>query len=153
MRYSPFLCRTSLENWDPLPPEKRDTREAIQAAGDLYFDRFHNASVAVPFGTPCARLEGGAYTDSRGTGGSTCGLGLPSTITVTNRRYVVDEEMGSVVIFVGFPGLDRSVPEKPMPDSHLFRVEERLIRYIHTLTTCEIAGCGMGATTVPGARV
>ncbi|GAB1312426.1 hypothetical protein MFIFM68171_02636 [Madurella fahalii] len=146
-----YLHWNSLENWDPIPPEKRDTREVIQAAGDAYFHRFNNASFPVPFGTPCARLEGGAYTDTRGSGNNTCGLGLPSTLTVTNRRYVVDEEMGAVAIYLGFPGLDRSVPEKAMPDSHFFRIEGGQIRYIHTVTTCENAGCGMNGTGIPGA--
>jgi hypothetical protein len=102
-------------------------------------------------GTPCARLEGGAYTDPRALGNNTCGLGLPSTITVTNRRYVVDEEMGAVAIYLGFPGIDRSVPGMPMPDCHFFRVEGGKIRYIHTVTTCEHAGCGMNGTGIPQA--
>lgn len=68
---------------------------------------------------------------------------------MTNRRYVVDEEMGAVAIYLGFPGLDRSVAEKPMPDSHFFRVEGGKIRYIHTVTTCEHAGCGMNGTGIP----
>jgi hypothetical protein len=52
---------------------------------------------------------------------------------------------------VGFPGLDRSVPEMPMPDSHFFRVEGGQIRYIHTVTTCTNAGCGMNGTGIPPA--
>ncbi len=136
-----------MEKWDPIPAEKRDTQAVIQAAGDAYFNRFADINVVVPFGTPCARLEGGAYTDSRLTGENTCSLGLPSTIKVTNRRYVVDEEMGAVSIFLGFPGLDRTVADKPMPDGHFFRVEGGKIRYIHTVTTCESAGCGMNGTT------
>ncbi|KAH6855353.1 hypothetical protein B0I37DRAFT_423609 [Chaetomium sp. MPI-CAGE-AT-0009] len=146
-----YLHWNSLETWDPIPASKRDSRAVIQAAGDAYFDRFNNASIAVPFGTPCARLEGGAYTDPRASGNGTCALGLPSTIEVTNRRYVVDEEMGAVAIYVGFPGLDRSVADKPMPDSHFFRVEGGEIRYIHTVTTCENAGCGMNGTGIPPA--
>jgi hypothetical protein len=70
---------------------------------------------------------------------------------VANRRYVVDEELGAVAIYVGFPGLDRSVPEMPMPDSHFFRVEGGQIRYIHTVTTCKNAGCGMNGTGIPPA--
>jgi hypothetical protein len=136
----------TLEKWDPIPAESRDSRKVIQAAGDAYFDRFANASVIVPWGPTCERLEGGAYTDSSGAGGNTCSLGLPSTITVTNRRYVVDEEMGTVDIFLGFPGLDRSVGDQPMPDSHLFRVEGGKIRYIHTVSSCVHAGCGMNGT-------
>ncbi|KAI1074915.1 hypothetical protein F5B20DRAFT_573751 [Whalleya microplaca] len=148
-----YLHWNSLETWDPIPEDQRDSREVIQAAGDAYFDRFHDASVEVPYGTPCARLEGGAYTDSTGPGGNTCNLGLPSTITVTNRRYVIDEEMGVVNIYVGFPGLDRSRGQEPAPDSHTFRVEAGEIRYIHTVSSCVNAGCGLNTTTIPPGRV
>ncbi|KAF2844957.1 hypothetical protein T440DRAFT_502779 [Plenodomus tracheiphilus IPT5] len=139
----------SMENWDAIPAEQRNTREAIQAAGDAYFDRFGNASVVVPFGTPCARLEGGAYTDTQLTNKSTCALGLPSTVHVVDRRYVVDVEFGTVNIYVGFPGLDRA-SEFPAPDSHTFRVEKGKLRYIHTISTCEgHPGCGLNGTYVP----
>jgi len=139
-----YLYWTSLEkSWAPIPEADRDSREVIQAAGDAYFNRFADAKVEVPFGTPCARLEGGAYTGRSNMEGNTCNLGLPSTITVTDRRYVVDEVMGAVDIFVGFPGLDRSQGQAPAPDSHFFRVEKGEIRYIHTVSSCVEAGCGM----------
>jgi hypothetical protein len=147
-----YAYYNSLENWDPIPQLQLDQPEVIKAAGDAYFDRFANANVTVPYGTPCARLEGGAYTDSRLTGNNTCNLGLPSAITVLDRRYVVDEEMGAVNIFVGFPGLDRDSPE-PAPDSHTFRVVKGEIRYIHTVSTCEgHPGCGLNGTFVPTRR-
>ena len=124
-----YLYWQSFEKWDPIPAEKRDSRAVIQAAGDAYFDRFGNESVTVPFSTPCARLEGGAYTArTPNNTENTCSLGLPSTIHVTNRRYIIDEEMGVVDIFLGFPGLDRSQGDAPMPDSHVFRVEGGKIR-------------------------
>jgi len=136
----------SMEKWDPIPADKRDTRAVIKAAGDAYFDRFSNISVEVPYGTPCARLEGGAYTGRGNMTTNTCNLGLPSTIKVTNRRYIIDEEMGVVDMYLGFPGLDRSVGQTPMPDSHMFRVEGGKIRYIHTISSCVNAGCGMNGT-------
>ncbi|KAI1484526.1 hypothetical protein F5X96DRAFT_692688 [Biscogniauxia mediterranea] len=145
-----YLYWSGREAWDPIPEAERDSREAIQAAGDAYFDRFGDEAVSVPFGTPCARLEGGAYTDADGAGtDNTCSLGLPSTIKVANRRYVVDEEMGVVDIFVGFPGLDMSVPDQAMPDSHMFRVEKGEIRYVHTVSACVNAGCGLNGTLPP----
>lgn len=147
-----YLYWTSRENWAPIPEKSRDSREVIQAAGDAYFDRFANINASVPYGTPCARLEGGAYTGGRNLTANTCNLGLPSTIKVTDRRYIVDEEYGVVDIFLGFPGLDRSVADQPMPDSHMFRVEAGKIRYIHTVSSCVHAGCGMGATGGPPAR-
>ncbi|KAF2276482.1 uncharacterized protein EI97DRAFT_494056 [Westerdykella ornata] len=141
-----YAYYNSLEKWDPIPAQEYDDPAVIKAAGDAYFDRFANANVTVPYGTPCARLEGGAYTDSGLTGNNTCNLGLPNTIKVTDRRYVVDVEMGAVNIYVGFPGLDRASNE-PTPDSHLFRVEKGKIRYIHTISTCEgHPGCGLNGT-------
>ncbi|KAF2800421.1 hypothetical protein K505DRAFT_320522 [Melanomma pulvis-pyrius CBS 109.77] len=112
-----YAYYNSLEKWDPIPEGDRDTREVIKAAGDAYFDRFDSANVTVPWGTPCARLEGGAYTGRGNLSSNTCDLGLPSTIKVVGRRYVIDEEMGAVDIYVGFPGLDRASPN-PTPDSH-----------------------------------
>lgn len=143
----------SFENWDPIPLSKRDTREVIQAAGDAYFNRFQNENVSVPWGERCARLEGGAYTSRTGNlTANTCNLGLPSTIKVTDRRYIVDEEMGVVDMFLGFPGLDRSHVDLPMPDSHLFRVEGGKIKYIHTVSSCIEKGCGMNGSGPPGRR-
>ncbi|KAI1360153.1 hypothetical protein F5Y08DRAFT_318012 [Xylaria arbuscula] len=140
----------SLENWDPIPTEKQDSREVIQAAGDAYFDRFKNESVVVPFGVPCSRLEGGASTAPLNLTGDSCtAAGLPSTLVVTNRRYVVDQEMGTVDIFLGFPGLDRSQGMDTMPDSHVFRVESGKIRYIHTVSSCVEAGCGLNGVGPP----
>jgi hypothetical protein len=61
----------SREKWDEIPEDKRDTRETIQAAGDAYCDLFNDKSVQVPWGQPCARLEGGAYT-GRGAANDRC---------------------------------------------------------------------------------
>ncbi|KAI4689785.1 uncharacterized protein J4E84_003965 [Alternaria hordeiaustralica] len=138
----------AMQDWSPVPLADQDTREVIKAAGDAYFNRFGNVNVTIPFGTPCARLEGGAYTDTSMTNGETCSLGLPSTVYVQDRRYVVDVEMGSVNIYVGFPGLDRA-SETPAPDSHTFRVEKGKIRYVHTISTCENFGCGLNGTYIP----
>ncbi|KAK3390652.1 hypothetical protein B0H63DRAFT_539064 [Podospora didyma] len=140
-----YVYWNSIEtSWAPIPPEKRDTRAAIQAAGDAYFNRWNDTSVQIPMATPCARLEGGAYTGRGNLSANTCDIGgFPSTIVVTNRQYVIDEEMGVVDLFMGFPGLDRTYPDIPMPDSHMFRVEGGLIRYIHTVSGCRSVRCGM----------
>lgn len=50
----------SQEKWDEIPEAQRDSRAAIQAAADAYADVFNNKSVVVPWGQPCARLEGGS---------------------------------------------------------------------------------------------
>ncbi|KNG46363.1 hypothetical protein TW65_87001 [Stemphylium lycopersici] len=139
-----------LETWDTIPEEKRDSREIVKAAGEAYADRCNDAAVEVPFGTPCARLEGGAYTGRGNLSANTCNIGgLPEHIPMTNRKYVVDEVMGVVDIFMGFTGLDRTRNTEGVPDSHMFRVEEGKIRYIHTASACFVDGCGMNGTGIP----
>ncbi|KAB5559576.1 hypothetical protein GE09DRAFT_1235778 [Coniochaeta sp. 2T2.1] len=134
------------ESWDPIPKERQDSRATIQAAGDAYFDRFGSVSVTVPWGPPCVRVEGGL--PAKGTlNGTDCEMVWPSTINVPYRRYVVDETLGFVDIFVGFPGLDRTQGNDPMPDSHAFRVEGGKIKYLHTASACITQGCGLNGTT------
>ncbi|EPE33474.1 hypothetical protein GLAREA_06487 [Glarea lozoyensis ATCC 20868] len=87
------------EKWDPIPVSKQDSRALIQAAGDAYMDMWNNAtaSEAVPWGTPCTRLEGSAYT-GKGLPDDSCKPGIPANHNQapnTHRRYVVDEVMGS----------------------------------------------------------
>lgn len=110
--------------WTAIPQSERDSRAVIQAAGDAYLDLFNNKSVTVPWGTPCQRLEGGAYT-GRGSPSDSCNVGIPSGVAITNRRYVIDEVLGSVDAFVSFA---------TRPDSHEFRVEKGKLRLVHTLT-------------------
>lgn len=114
------LKYASQESWTEIPEAKRDTRAAIQAAADAYLDLFNDKSVKVPWGNPCARLEGGTYMQP------SCSVGVPNGIKNTNRRYVVDEVLGSCDVFFSFAGAD--------PDSHEFRLENGKLRYVHTMT-------------------
>jgi len=120
------------ETWAPIPEAKRDTRAVIKAAGDAYLDRFGSNKTVVPWGLPCARLEGGRYF-----GGNkptdTCDIGMPAAggLPMWNRRYVIDEVMGVVDIFVSFGGTET---RPGSPDTHEFRVEGGKIRYVHTMT-------------------
>lgn len=140
----------SQESWEPIPEGKRLSRAVIQAAGDAYADRCNDVTVQVPFGTPCARLEGGAYTGRGNLSANTCNIGgLPEHVPMIDRKYVVDEVYGVVDIFLGFTGLDRTRPKEGTPDSHLFRVEDGKIRYIHTASACFVDGCGMNGTGLP----
>jgi hypothetical protein len=137
----------SQETWSPIPDIDRDARETVKAAGEAYADRCNDISVHVPFGTPCARLEGGAYTGRGNLSANTCDIGgLPEHVPMTNRKYVIDEVMGVVDIFMGFTGLDRTRNTEGAPDSHMFRVEKGEIRYIHTASACFVDGCGMNGT-------
>jgi hypothetical protein len=122
------------ETWDPIPEGKRDKRDFIQAAGDAYLDMWSNATAsdAVPWGTPCVRLEGSAYT-GKGRPDDSCKPGIPSNSSQapnTRRRYVIDEAMGSVSIFCVWEHMMMAA------DSHEFRLEDGKLRYVHTMTEC-----------------
>jgi len=123
------------ESWLPLPASLLTSRATIQAAGDSYLNLFLNGtgSVPVPWDPSCRRLEGGLYTAP----GDTCNSGVPSGIALTDRRYVIDEELGVVSVFLVFGG-------SKLPDSHEFRVEGGKIRYVHTITKCWEKNCGFG---------
>ncbi|KAF1845817.1 uncharacterized protein K460DRAFT_115659 [Cucurbitaria berberidis CBS 394.84] len=128
----------SQEKWDAIPADKRDTRAAIKAAGDAYCDLFNDKSVKVPWGQPCARLEGGAYT-GKGQASDRCDVGVPSGVKLVNRQYVIDEEYGTVDIQMDFGGTPGG--SGGMPDSHEFRLEGGKLRYVHTLSSCGGRAC------------
>jgi len=124
------------EDWGTIPEGQRNTREEIVAAANAYLDLFSDKGVRVPWGTPCARLEGGIYT-GKGTPEDTCNVGVPEGIELVNREYVVDETKGAVAVMLRFGG-----PEG-LPDAHIFRIEDGRIRYVHTVTNCgDQVNCG-----------
>jgi len=127
------LKYATAEDWGEIPEADRDTREVIQAAGDAYCDIFKDKSTVVPWGQPCARLEGGSYT-GRGAPTDSCAVGIPDNVELVNRRYVIDETVGSVDIFMDFNG------ENGIPDSHQFRVEKGKLRFVHTITSMNRLG-------------
>ena len=130
------------EKWDPIPEDQRDTREVIQAAGDAYLDSWGDGKVSVPYGTPCARLEGGMYTGQSNANGNTCKMPqFPQPFKIENRRYVIDEELGAVDIFNDFPFIDTTRPDGT-PSTNFLRVEGGKIRYIHETTVCATRNCG-----------
>jgi hypothetical protein len=124
----------SKEDWGTIAEEKRDSRAVIQAGADAYCDIFSNKSVVVPWGRPCARLEGGSYTGS-GASSDKCDVGIPSGVSLVDRRYVIDETVGAVSVFLSFSGI---------PDSHEFRVEGGKLRFVHTITVMSAKGSGKG---------
>ncbi|GAW19713.1 hypothetical protein ANO14919_092020 [Xylariales sp. No.14919] len=137
------LYWTRQEKWEPVPEAQRDTRAAIQAAGDAYLNQWGNSTLPVPLGTPCTRLEGGAYTGQSNPSANTCRMGaFPQPLKVGDRRYIIDEELGAVDIFNGFPWLEATKPDGSVPSTNFIRVERGLIRYIHELTVCETPHCG-----------
>ena len=138
------LATTRTEKWDEIPGDKRDTRQAIQAAADAYLNNWGEPTLPVPHGTPCSRLEGRISTAAKNPEGQTCTMGaFPQKLNVTNRRYVIDETLGAVSIFHNFPWLDAGIPKDPgTPASQMFRVEGGKNRYIHEVTICTTPKCG-----------
>ena len=133
------------ENWSPIPAAERDSRQVIQAAADAYLDLFNNKNAKVPWGTPCARLEGGAYTSKAQPGSlnpdDSCNVGVPSGVPIVDRTYVIDPELGAVSVLSHF-GKDQE------PDFHTFRVEHGKLKYVHTITACtKVPNCGFKPET------
>jgi hypothetical protein len=141
---SNYLKYSSQEKWDILPTPQRSDRQTLIKAANAYFDVFLNPSSSsnVPWGIPCARLEGGAYTNPKGDPKASCTGGPPlkGSVKIANRRYIVDLDMGTIVGLVDFG------EENGWPDSHIFRLENGKVRYVHTLTVCP-HGC-----TLPSAK-
>lgn len=126
------------EDWFVVPEADRVSREELIAAANAYLDRFSNPSVEVPWGYPCTRIEGGAYT-GRGEPTDTCELGMPNepgAIEIVERQYVVDVAHQAVSVLSKF-GPDQ------LPDSHTFRLEGGVLRYVHAATHCKgLERCG-----------
>jgi hypothetical protein len=128
-----YLKYSSTENWDPIPAEKRDSRDTLIAAANAYLDAFLEKKIdRVPWGFPCVRVEGGAYT-GKGSPTDSCEVGVPGGVNIVNRRFVVDEVLGTVSVYCNFgaPGPNGG---SGSADSHVFRVENGKLRYVHTLT-------------------
>jgi hypothetical protein len=134
---SKTLYYAQREDWTDIPEAQRNTREELKAAADAYLDLFKDKTVQVPWGTPCARLEGSAYT-GKGQPEDSCNVGVPENIDMADRRYLIDPVVGAVAVFL------KMGPNK-RPDAHVFRIEGGKIRYVHTVTNCGAdENCGFG---------
>jgi hypothetical protein len=133
-----YLKYSSQEKWDILPPAQRSDRQTLINTANAYFDFFSDRNSKVPFGIPCARIEGGMYTNPELKPNASCTGGPPleGSIKIVNRRFLVDLDMGTVVGLMNFGS------ETGLPDSHMFRLENGKIRYVHTITACTVPNCG-----------
>jgi hypothetical protein len=126
------------EDWSVLPSSAQSSRDQLIANGQAYFDYFNTNMGTVPWGTPCYRLEGGkSCTPAIDSSSMTCDIGVPKGITFAMPHWVVDVDLGTaegMTLFGGANGL---------PDSHMFRAPNGKLRYVHTLTICTVANCGM----------
>ena len=129
-----YYDRASAEDWGIIPIAERSSRATLEAAANAYFDQFllGLGSIYVPWGYPCRRLEGGAYTGN-GSPTDSCSVGVPDgslPVNLAERRFVTDEALGATVGLVRYGARRR-------PDAHLFRLEHDKLRFVHTLTVCD----------------
>jgi hypothetical protein len=125
-----YLKYSKAEDWSVLPVDKRVSRQDLIDGGNQYLDAvFTDKLVRAPWGIPCARLEGGLYTNPKNDPHATCKVGVPEGVLfIVNRTYVVDEVLGVVNIFCRFGN------SEGMPDSHTFRLVDGRYRFVHTLS-------------------
>jgi hypothetical protein len=125
-----YLKVSTTEDWSVLSKGKRTPGQAMINGANTYLDMFQDKHVVAPWGSPCERLEGGAYTNRKHDPKSTCKVGIPNGVLyIVNRDYVVDEEKGVVNIFCRFGNSSTG-----MPDSHMFKYVKGKFRYVHTLS-------------------
>ena len=125
-----YLKYSSKEDWRAPAAQGRSSMQDLINAGNSYLDLFSDKFVKTPWGRPCARLEGGAYTNRTADANATCEVGIPAGVLyIVNRDYVVDEEQGVINIFCRFGNSTTG-----MPDSHTFRIVNGTIRGVHTIS-------------------
>ncbi|HWJ70471.1 MAG TPA: hypothetical protein VNS79_10540 [Sphingobium sp.] len=130
----------SKEDWSPLHKYQWTAPGVMIAGANAYLDAFSDKFTDIPWGIPCSRLEGGAYTNRNDDPNASCEIGIPpGVLYIVNRDYLIDEEMGVVNIFCRFGA-------GGMPDVHSFRFIDGKMRLVHTLSV------NMGTTPSPQAN-
>jgi hypothetical protein len=114
------------EDWSPITTGTLASRDLLKKVGDAYLDMWTDAKAAdtIPWGTDCERVEGSRLTKP-------CGGSLPhggSAQKNDDRRYVIDETVGSVDVLCAFNSFGN------MPDSHEIRLVDGKVKYVHTIT-------------------
>jgi len=145
-----YLKYATAEQWDPIPVGKRTPRAKLEAAANAYLDAFlEKRTDLVPWGYPCHRTEGGRGHTGKGLPTDSCADGVPAGVNIAHRRYVVDEERGTVQVFCTF-GAGGPNGGSGAPDSHMFRLENGKLHYVHTLThllQAQFRGNGGGSSS------
>jgi len=125
-----YLKYSSKEDWSAPKAAARVSGQELINAANSYLDMFSDKFVKTPWGRPCARLEGGAYTNRDDDPNATCEVGIPAGVLyIVNRDYVVDEELGVINVFCRFGNSSTG-----MPDSHTFRLVSGKLSNVHTLS-------------------
>ncbi len=124
-----YFKYTAAENWQPLMKYQHTAPPEMIRGANAYLDAFADKFTDIPWGQPCARLEGGAYTNRDGKPDASCEVGIPpGTLYLVNRDYLVDPEMGVINVFCRFGSSTGG------PDSHMFRFIDGKIRGVRTLS-------------------
>ena len=125
-----YLKYSSAEDWSALAYNERIPAQDLIDIANRYLDVFADKFIDMPWGIPCARLEGGAYTNRNNDPHASCDIGIPpGVLYIVNRSFVVDQEKGVVNVFCRFGN-----SENGMPDSHTFRIINGEIHNVHTLS-------------------
>ena len=125
-----YLKYSSKEDWAAPKSGSHEPMQELINAANSYLDLFSDKLVKTPWGRPCARLEGGAYTNRSADPNATCEVGIPpGVLYIVNRDYVVDEEQGVINVFCRFGNSTTG-----MPDSHTFRLVDGKLRNVHTIS-------------------
>ncbi|MEO8313907.1 MAG: hypothetical protein ABI645_03840 [Pseudomonadota bacterium] len=150
-----YLKYSRAENWS-MKPEQRTSEEAMINGANAYLDFFSDKFHEAPWGQPCARLEGGAYTNkTKDTedASTSCKVGIPNGVLyIVNRDYIVDEVQGVINVFCRFGD-----SKTGMPDSHTFAYRNGKYRWVHTLSVqlnppAAVSAGGMNGAAPPAAR-
>lgn len=137
-----YLKFTAREDWSELHEYQRTGPGQMIRGANAYLDAFSDKFTEIPWGIPCARLEGGAYTNADNRPDASCEIGIPAGVLyIVNRDYLIDSEKGVINVFCRFGN-----SASGMPDSHTFRYIDGRIRGVHTLSV------NLGATPSPQAN-
>ena len=124
-----YLKYSKAENWQPIMKYQGTAPAEMIRGANAYLDAFADKFTAIPWGQPCARLDGGAYTKAQGRPDASCEVGIPpGVLYIVNRDYLIDPEMGVINVFCRFGGSTGG------PDSHSFRFIDGKMRAVHTIS-------------------
>jgi hypothetical protein len=126
-----YLMWTKKNGWsEDMSKHQLTSADDLIRGANAYFDSFSDRFMNAPWGTPCGRIEGGAYTNYNNRPHASCELGIPKqgTLYITDRDFMVDTEKGVINVFCRFGGSTGA------PDSHTFRFIDGKIRSVNALS-------------------
>jgi len=122
---SKTLGYVQAQDWS-VQKDNLPSRELLKKYGDGYLDMWtdKNAADSMQWGADCERVEGSSFTKP-------CGKSLPHGGSAKNndmRRYVIDEQIGSVDVLCRFSSLGNYA------DSHEIRVVDGKVKVSVSVT-------------------